>query len=133
MGSGYCPHCEKIVKTKREDFDVCLAIILAIFTGGIGLIIYLIIWYNKEENRCVHCGSIIQPMESKYKQTNHQEEKQKNIPPFQNPHRITSSNIRKSSIEPDIITGEESKFCPYCGEIIDIETQFCPNCGSEIK
>jgi len=133
MASGYCPHCDQVVNVKREEFNVCLAIILAIFTGGIGLIIYLAIWYNKEEIRCAHCGSIIRPMEAEYKELKRQEEKQKNIRQVKSPYRITSSNNRKSKKEPDIITGSESKYCPFCGENVDLGTIFCPNCGSEIK
>jgi len=133
MVSGYCPHCEKIVNAKREDFDICLAIILAIFTGGIGLIIYLIIWYSKEENRCIHCGSRLQPMELNYKDVMRQEKKEKNIPPSQNPYRSSTSDNRKSEQEPDIISGGESKYCPFCGEAVLPGTKYCPNCGSEMK
>ena len=55
MISGYCGHCQQQVSAKREEIDICLAIILAIFTVGIGLAIYLAIWHSKPINRCVHC------------------------------------------------------------------------------
>ena len=51
----YCPKCEMNVMTTREDFKIGLAIILAIFTGGIGLLIYMAIYLDKEKNRCIHC------------------------------------------------------------------------------
>jgi hypothetical protein len=37
----YCPKCKMNVYTKKNDFNIGLAIILAIFTGGIGLLIYV--------------------------------------------------------------------------------------------
>ncbi|MGV9171384.1 MAG: hypothetical protein ACOC44_00465 [Promethearchaeia archaeon] len=52
--TAYCSKCERNVLLVREDIDLPLAIILLIFTAGFGLFIYLIIYYNREENRCVH-------------------------------------------------------------------------------
>ncbi|GAH30242.1 unnamed protein product, partial [marine sediment metagenome] len=37
----YCLKCNKNVYTKKNDFNIGLAIFLAIFTGGIGLLIYV--------------------------------------------------------------------------------------------
>ncbi|MHA2087365.1 MAG: hypothetical protein ACW972_03750, partial [Promethearchaeota archaeon] len=58
MSSMYCPQCKMNVLTKKEDFRVGLAIILIIFTGGLGLLIYAAIYLDKEKNRCVHCNSV---------------------------------------------------------------------------
>jgi hypothetical protein len=51
MEKGYCPKCAKEVYMKREEIDICLCIILAIFTAGIGLLIYMVIYLDKKENR----------------------------------------------------------------------------------
>ena len=113
---GYCPHCKQNVLLKREDIDVCVAIILFFFTVGIGLIIYLIIYYSKPQNRCVHCNSIVSPAltESVTKETTE-------VP-------VTPSSYSLNSNK------EAIKFCAYCGEPIkSINTQYCAHCGTKIK
>ena len=62
--TGYCPRCQQNVLLKREEIDTCLAIILLIFTAGIGLLIYLAIYYSKAEDRCIHCGAKITALQS---------------------------------------------------------------------
>lgn len=114
---GYCPHCKQNVLLKREDIDVCVAIILFFFTAGIGLIIYLIIYYGKPQNRCVHCNSIVSPALSEPITT---EKIETPAPPSS--YSFTSSN--KESI----------KFCAYCGEPIKSNiTQYCAHCGTKIN
>ena len=56
----FCPKCKKEVQTKREDIDWFLLIILAIFTAGFGVLIYLYFYFKKVENHCVWCESICQ-------------------------------------------------------------------------
>jgi hypothetical protein len=69
---GFCSHCNQKVLLKRQDIDVCLAIILLIFTAGIGLLIYLIIYYSKKENQCIHCGTIVERLPFHEAQTKEQ-------------------------------------------------------------
>ncbi|MFX0042178.1 MAG: zinc-ribbon domain-containing protein [Candidatus Hodarchaeota archaeon] len=108
--TGYCPHCQQVVLLTREDIDICLAIILLIFTAGIGLIIYLAIYYSREEDKCVHCGTRIIALQTQpagqisYQQQAVEEFKRDN--PF---------------------------YCTYCGEKLIVEgIKFCPKCGSKI-
>ncbi|MHA2182435.1 MAG: hypothetical protein ACXAAH_13530 [Promethearchaeota archaeon] len=61
MSLMYCPKCKMNVETKKEDFRVGLAIILIIFTGGLGLLIYVAIYLDKNNNRCIHCSSVCSP------------------------------------------------------------------------
>ncbi|MHA1821596.1 MAG: hypothetical protein ACTSU2_11545 [Promethearchaeota archaeon] len=61
MHQGYCPHCGRMVTTTREDIDVGLALFLLFCTGGIGLIIYLIIYYTQPEDKCVFCKTKVLP------------------------------------------------------------------------
>ena len=42
--SGWCPRCQQNVLLTREEIDTCLAVVLLIFTAGIGLLIYLAIY-----------------------------------------------------------------------------------------
>lgn len=113
---GYCPHCKQNVLLKREDIDVCVAIILFFFTAGIGFIIYLIIYYSKPQNRCVHCNSIVSPALSDSIATEKIE-----APATPNPYSLTSSN------------NESIKFCAYCGEAIKSkDTQYCAHCGTKL-
>lgn len=113
---GYCPHCKQNVLLKREDIDVCVAIILFFFTAGIGLIVYLIIYYSKPQNRCVNCNSIVSPALSE-----HMTREEIEAPEKPNPYSLTSTN------------NESIKFCAYCGEAIQSKnTQFCAHCGTKL-
>jgi len=132
MTTGYCPHCEEVVLAKREDIDICLAIILAIFTAGIGLIIYLIIWYSKDENRCVHCNSILRPTDTQYQTTQPQDWQQNSLPREQNPYKIRNSKNALSKEKADVVSGGKTKYCPFCGSDLEMGAKFCPNCGSKI-
>ncbi|TXT64915.1 MAG: hypothetical protein BAJALOKI3v1_150018 [Promethearchaeota archaeon] len=132
MTTGYCPHCGEVVLGKREDIDICLAIILAIFTAGIGLIIYLIIWYSKDENRCVHCNSVLRPTETQFQPSQGQPYRQEPTPPQQNPYKMASSSTSTSNSKEEVISGGNTKYCPFCGSDIEPGAKFCPNCGSKI-
>ena len=113
---GYCPHCKQNVLLKREDIDVCVAIILFFFTAGIGFIIYLIIYYSKPQNRCVHCNSIASPALSESVTREEIE-----APATPSSYSLPSSN------------NESIKFCAYCGEAIKSKnTQYCAHCGTKL-
>lgn len=116
---GYCEHCKQNVLLTRQDIDVCLAIILLLFTAGIGLVIYLIIYYSKSKNRCVHCGTevvtFLEQQTPSPKQISYQQQEKKQVLPV------------------EIVEGEQANYCPLCGAKLDEKKQsFCPNCGSKI-
>ena len=80
----YCPKCNKTVITKKNDFNIGLAIFLAIFTGGIGLLIYVAVYLDREHKpRCLHCNSVC------YEQI-------ENNQPVSNYHVISTSNQGQS-------------------------------------
>ena len=119
--TGYCPRCQQNVLLTREEIDTCLAIILLIFTAGIGLLIYLAIYYSKPEENCVHCGA--------------------KVTAFQTPSPYTHQSqpkIQQTPYSPPINTAEQvtggiPNFCALCGEKLDMGAKFCQNCGSQIK
>ena len=119
--TGWCPRCQQNVLLKREEIDTCLAIILLIFTAGIGLLIYLAIYYSKAEDRCIHCGAKITPLQSPSPYTYQTQA------PVQ---QLSSSTPINTSQE---ITGSRPNFCALCGEKLDPGIRFCPNCGSQIS
>jgi len=96
-----------------------LAIILLIFTAGIGLIIYLAVYYSRQEVRCAHCGTQITISQSQKSYT------------YQ-PQMLTQSTLSPTpgNISEEI-KGEMPNFCPLCGEKLELGTKFCPNCGSK--
>jgi len=125
MSMMYCYKCDKNVYTKKNDFNIGLAIFLAIFTGGIGLLIYIAIYLDKEHKpRCIHCNSIC------YEQI-------KNNLATSNYQLVSSSNqiqnqqliVEKRPVD------EKSKFCYNCGvELNQRENaKFCPLCGSPVE
>lgn len=117
--TGFCSRCNQNVLLKREDIDVCLAIILLIFTAGIGLIIYLAIHYNKEPNYCEYCGTkITSPHIQPY-----QEEIQSQLQ--QAPQFVPFEGTEE-------IEGKMPKYCSYCGEKLEVGIVYCPNCGSQV-
>ncbi len=104
--TGYCPMCQHNVLLTREKMDFCIALMLLIFTAGIGLIFY---YYAREKNRCVHCGSICQFQ----------------IPDIQN----ESLEIKAGEVK-----GIKLYYCQYCGaEIEERVKDTCPSCGSQNK
>ena len=109
--TGFCPKCNMQVLLIREEINWPLVIVLLIFTGGIGLIIYFIIYYNNPENTCIHCRSkVLNPIAQEARK------------PQQNPYQ--SRTEEKSS---------PSNYCPYCGEYLSNEKEkFCSNCGSSL-
>ena len=116
---GYCTHCKQKVLLKREDIDVCLAIILLLFTAGIGLVIYLIIYYSKPLNRCVHCNNITSPPLSEL-----------NTSKLSHNQEVLDSN----SVPLNYHKKESIRYCAYCGEPIkSVNTQYCAHCGSKIS
>ena len=117
----YCPKCNKNVYTKKNDFNIGLAIILAIFTGGIGLLIYAAIYLDrKHKPRCLHCNSVC------YEQT-------ENVQLVSNYQVISTSNQGQNQklILESHKNDENSKFCYNCGSELDLSenAKFCALCG----
>lgn len=114
---GFCPHCQQDVLLHREPINPILAIILFCCTLGIGFFIYLIIYYSKSENRCVHCGTQVTSLQNQYSQT---------ISQLPNQQQAQFSQVKTT--ESDIV-----RYCHLCGGKLDKDTQnFCPHCGSKI-
>lgn len=118
--SGYCPRCQQKVLLTREEIDTCLAIVLLIFTAGIGLLIYLAFYYSKPEEYCVHCGTKVTAIQISTPYTYHTQ------PQIQQSSYSTPENVAGE------VTGARPNFCALCGERLDIGVNFCPNCGSQI-
>ncbi len=125
MATRYCPKCKMNVLTTREDIDICLVIILCIFTAGIGLLIYFAIYHEKEPNRCVHCKSIVQPVINEQRDTS-LDLRSNQIEGYQ---KITNYKENRSIVE------ENSNFCSNCGvQQSDREgLKYCAFCGSKIN
>jgi hypothetical protein len=135
MTVGYCKKCAQNTLLKREEMDICLAIILAIFTAGIGLIVYLIIWYNKDENQCVHCGTVATPASAQPAsiEENSLYNYQQAINEQLNPYRTTQ---QKGEATPEMsytkVIGEKVLYCSFCGVKLDNNAEYCPDCGMKI-
>mgnify|MGYP003565619368 CR=1 FL=1 len=121
MSMMYCPKCEQKVYTKQMPFNVGVAIILAIFTGGIGLLIYVAIYLDREKNpRCIHCNSVC------YEQV-------KEINEISNYQTVsTSHQMQNQQLVVETKVENNSKFCYNCGVILNQreEAKFCPLCGT---
>jgi len=117
--TGYCPRCGQDVLLTREDIDWGIAILLLCFTGGIGLIIYLVIYYSKPQDRCIHCNTRILSGSSQYSQPSQKSQNQS----------ITSKDIQKV----EHFESEQPKYCPFCGEQLESSNvKFCSHCGTKI-
>ena len=122
----YCPKCNQKVLTKNNDFNVGLAIILLIFTGGIGLLIYVAVYLDREHKpRCIHCDSVCY-------------EQKEELQPKKNPYQVVSAPIppqtEKVTVDPERVE-EKPDFCYNCGSELDrnANTQFCALCGTSIR
>lgn len=119
----YCPKCERNVATKEQELNIPLAILLAIFTGGLGLLIYLAIYFDKR-HRCVHCNNVCKTQAI-------------NDQPISSYQVVASSGqVQKQQtvLELQPTTGRV-KFCYNCGIELSQkeEAKFCPLCGSNIE
>ncbi len=125
MSTKYCPNCKMNVLTIREDIDICLIIILGIFTAGIGVLIYLAIYYDKEPNRCIHCKTIVQPISNE----------QMDISSSVKSNQIDSYQEIKIYEKNTPVVEENSSFCSNCGvKMSDREgLKYCAFCGSKIN
>jgi hypothetical protein len=112
------------VLTAREEIDIGLIIILIIFTAGLGALIYLAIYYDKQENRCVHCKTICKP--TPLEQTGG------NISLLESPKSVEIRPVRNNYVP---ISQEPTKFCFNCGVGVDERNglKFCPYCGTKLN
>ncbi|TFF87617.1 MAG: zinc ribbon domain-containing protein [Promethearchaeota archaeon] len=125
----YCPYCRVTRELKRKDFDVCLSIILLLFTG-VGFFIYLIYYYTRPKDRCSVCSTKIPRQMIK---SNLQElEEMKNRKMDSNKKRNESKIQEGSNQEMIPIKGDNKYFCEFCGAEIKEGIKFCPSCGSKI-
>ncbi|MFX1378067.1 MAG: hypothetical protein ACFFA4_03150 [Promethearchaeota archaeon] len=121
----YCPTCNMNVYTKPNDFNIGLAIILAIFTGGIGLLIYVAIYLDKSQKpRCIHCNSICYS----------QKEDKESISKYQIIDAINQPQSKEISRKQQQIE-EKPLFCFNCGSELDnsANAKFCALCGTSIQ
>ncbi|MEJ2296522.1 MAG: zinc ribbon domain-containing protein [Candidatus Lokiarchaeota archaeon] len=117
--TGYCPRCRQAVLLMREEINWGIVFLLLCFTGGIGLIIYLIIHYSKPIYRCVHCNERVL---SRIPQ---------NIQPIDVSQNVTSLSSQEDKIQEN--DDFSPKFCPFCGEKLEApNVKFCSNCGTKI-
>ncbi|MFX1426541.1 MAG: hypothetical protein ACFFBE_08810 [Promethearchaeota archaeon] len=122
----YCSHCKTNVETKKMEFNIALAIFLAIFTGGIGLLIYVAIYLDREKRpRCVHCDAVcyIQNQNSTSSSPNYQLVS------------TSSQNQNQKTVLLTRIPNEKPKFCYNCGvELNQNEAaKYCPLCGTNTE
>lgn len=121
MNIAFCPKCNQKVMPKREDMDLCLLIILSIFTGGIGGIIYLIIYYNRNPNRCSYCNNICIPLKSE------------ELPVSSSRDCETSKSTTINDNKDNLIVQQKICFCSNCGVKLIIYNEeklnYCPYCG----
>ncbi|TFF86208.1 MAG: hypothetical protein EU517_00730 [Promethearchaeota archaeon] len=121
MTTMYCERCQCSVLTKREDLDVGIIIILLIFTAGLGLLIYIAIYYEKTPNLCIHCNSICKPVSGEYQRNREQSPTEENVKKRQNYISLNNGS-------------GESNFCYNCGtKLDDRERRFCPFCGVNVE
>jgi predicted RNA-binding Zn-ribbon protein involved in translation (DUF1610 family) len=121
---GYCPNCGQNVLLVREAINWPLAIILLIFTGGIGLIIYGIIYFNKVPSRCIHCHSQIALVSTSSVQSSNQ------IQPIS--RLIKENDINAVDPVEDNKTLQQN-ICSFCGEaLFNKEAKFCAHCGTKV-
>ncbi|MFW9938117.1 MAG: RING finger domain-containing protein [Candidatus Thorarchaeota archaeon] len=127
MSKKFCPKCNTMVLTKRDDIDVCLLIILGIFTGGIGALIYLLIYLNHDPNRCIKCNSICT-----YYPYN--TSKKPDIEVNDTMHNQAGKTKQGEEIS-RLIKGSIN-FCPNCGsKILNSRYEnpnYCPFCGEKL-
>jgi hypothetical protein len=121
----YCPKCKMNVYTKPNNFNIGLAIVLAIFTGGIGLLIYVAVYLDKSQKpRCIHCDSICYDQKETNRITS-------DYPMVNIPNQPQNQKIIIESQQVE----EKPLFCYNCGSELDNSSNanFCALCGTSIR
>ena len=120
---GYCPVCKQNVVLVREAVNWALVIILIIFTGGIGLIVYGIIYFNKPPSHCIQCHSQITLASTNRVESLNQIQ--------------TNTRLEQNSEFNFVDSVEDSETlqqdcCSFCGEPLhNKKAKFCAHCGSK--
>jgi len=121
---GYCPICKQNVLLVREAVNWSLIIILIIFTGGIGLIVYGIVYFNKTPSRCIHCRSQIALDSISNAQSSTQS---------QTITRLEQKSDFNAEDYLDDNKTQQLKFCSFCGEaLLNKDAMFCAHCGTKV-
>ena len=122
--AGYCPYCKQNVLLVRESANWPLVIILLIFTAGIGLIIYGIIYFNKAPNRCIHCHTQIALTSTSSVQSSNQ---------IQSITRLGQKSDNNAVDSVEDIKSIQQNFCSFCGELLlNKKAKFCAHCGTKV-
>ncbi|MFX1408278.1 MAG: zinc-ribbon domain-containing protein [Promethearchaeota archaeon] len=117
--TGYCNNCQQRVLLSREKFNSILAIVLFFFTG-IGFFIYLIVYYSKPKDHCIHCNAKVYPFDDRISQRKYESQTQNAY------NSYTNEKIEK-------VSGNVPKFCSFCGErLLSEDAKYCPYCGTHI-
>jgi len=109
------------VETKKMEFNIAFAVFLAIFTGGIGLLIYVAIYLDREKRpRCIHCNSVCYSKASPQSTSNYQLVS------------IPNQTMNQKTVLVTQDAEEKAKYCYNCGTELNQQevAKFCPLCGT---
>ena len=122
--AGYCPYCKQNVLLVREAANWPLMIILLIFTAGVGLIIYGIIYFNKNPSRCIHCHSQIALASTSSVQSTNQIQTKTDLGQESDIKAVDSVEDNKTL---------QQNFCSFCGGLLlNKKAKFCAHCGTKV-
>ena len=120
---GYCPICKQDVLLVREALNWPLIIILIIFTGGIGLIVYAIVYHNKPESYCIHCHTQTLMKSNSNLQSSSYSQIESQKTEFSDSKTETKVEAKETS---------NLNYCSFCGEPqLNEIAKFCPHCGTK--
>ncbi len=119
MTEMYCEVCKRNVLTKRKDFSLLTAFLLS-FTG-IGLVIYILYYFDQKRNRCIHCDTICQPKKLITVDINSENQLENNPEP---------ASEFKPLIPKFTLEKSNQSFCSSCGvKFDDRPMNYCTLCG----
>lgn len=150
MTNGFCPSCNRVVMTKREDINFGLACFLFIFTAGIGLFIYLLIYMSQPEDRCIFCGTQISgylppsELQKNYDPRIHNRgipgppgEVTKNQYPYEKSYQPklpeSTDNVNDFNDNLQYNNSAAENFQEISGNSGNMASKFCPFCGTECE
>ncbi|TXT67311.1 MAG: hypothetical protein BAJALOKI1v1_120003 [Promethearchaeota archaeon] len=128
----YCSNCNKEVQVKREDINWAILVLLTIFTAGIGVLIYLSVYFRKPMNRCIHCNSLCYSTFNAL--ASNKLRNSETIPAAGSSGQVLTT-IKKTALkEDDSQSRKELKYCTNCGLEIDDrgKLNFCAYCGFQL-
>lgn len=136
QSSGYCHHCQQQVSISRPTPNHILHLLLTICTGGLWIIVWILLSLRPQAWRCNNCGKTVRtglaaaltPKPRQPQEPQQAQEPQQTLCPYcresVHPHAEICKHCQKPLQGDDVPV-----ICPQCNRSVSPTEKNCPHCG----